>query len=74
LPVAKADFFVFLDVWKLYDREGTGYIDMRVFDDFLQRLSETDAGFFKFYKESMSEQSCREAFSLRLELPTHLKF
>jgi hypothetical protein len=73
-PVEKHDFVEFLEVWKNYDPEGTGFILIDDFDDFLHSLSLTQSGFFKINKDSINDLSCRENLYLRLELPTHQKY
>jgi hypothetical protein len=73
-PVEKHDFVEFLDVWKIYDPEGSGYIAINDFDDFLHSLAQTDSGFFKLNKSSISDTLIREQLYLRLELPTHKNY
>jgi len=71
LPIKQNDIDEFIEIWRKYDPEATGYIPWRDIDAFIRDLNTEQADFFKINRDEISNYIKRRAFIMNMEIPIY---
>jgi hypothetical protein len=74
LPVTMAGIEEFVQIWKTYDPNATGYIGVQDLSALLKDLAESDTVFFNYSKAQMLEDDYRAKYIRDWELPCYKNF
>lgn len=71
LPIRQNDIDSFIELWRKYDPEATGYIPWRDMDSFIRDLNNDGNDFFIANREEISNYIKRRAFIMNMEIPVY---
>jgi len=71
LPIKQTDIETFVQLWKEYDPQGSGYILAHDLENLLLDLSESDTDFFSDDLEQIADPIQRVNLLIYLEIPMH---
>lgn len=74
LPVTMAGIEEFVELWKAYDPDATGYIAERDLSCLLRDLAASDSDFFNYNKSQMLDEDYRAKYIRDWEVPCYKHF
>ena len=71
LPITQTDIDTFVEIWKKYDAEGTGYMLVENLDNLIIDLYESETSFFSADPEQILDSEMRRNLMSFIEIPLH---